>query len=75
VPDAVGIYSLRNVSAGLQCLSFKQPQKKDDAHILSLDVYLIRFMEKYMKHIAQQILETDVFIHEPKSKYCKFCGS
>jgi hypothetical protein len=75
VPDAVGIYSLRNVSAGLQCLSFKQPQKKDDAHNLSLDVYLIRFMEKYMKHIAQQILETDVFIHEPKSKYCKFCGS
>lgn len=75
VPDSVGIYSLRNVSAGLQCLGFNQPRKKEEHHLLSLDDALIAFMEHYMKHLAQRILENNVFSHDPQSKYCKFCAS
>lgn len=75
VPDFVGIYSLRNVNAGLQCLNFAQPRKKEDAHNLALDDVLVAFMEKYMRHIAQNILELDVFAHKEDSKYCQFCNS
>jgi len=75
VPDLVGIYSLRNVNAGLQCLNFAQPRKKEDAHSLSLDDSLVAFMEKYMQYIAQNILELDIFAHNEASKYCQFCKS
>jgi ATP-dependent helicase/nuclease subunit B len=75
VPDLVGIYSLRNVNAGLQCLDFAQPRKKADAHDLSLDDPLILFMEGFMQLVAQQILEIEVFEHDESSQYCKFCNS
>lgn len=75
VPDLVGIYSLRNVNAGLQSLGFGRSQKSADAHSLVLDDRLISFMERYMQHIAQSILEVDVFEHDESAKYCKFCHS
>jgi hypothetical protein len=63
------------VNAGLQCLNFAQPRKKEDAHSLSLDDSLVAFMEKYMQYIAQNILELDIFAHNEASKYCQFCKS
>jgi len=75
VPERVGIYSLRNVNSGLQSLEFAQPRKKEDAHNLMLDDKLVDFMENYMTHIAQKVLEVEVFSHNEVSRYCQFCTS
>lgn len=74
-PDNVGIYSLRNVSSGLQTLGFGQKRGKHAlVHNLTIDKRLVQFTEGYIKFVAQSILEINEFFHDEQSKYCKFCN-
>lgn len=73
-PDAIGILSMRNLNDGLQKLTLSPGRRKsDDSATVLVDDKLAQFTEAYIRFLAEKIINTDNFQHNPKSKYCILC--
>lgn len=73
LPDEIGIHSLRNVSLGLQTLKFTSRKGVNGQIDIPINEKLVHFTESYIRYIAEKILVTENFEHEPKAKYCLLC--
>lgn len=73
IPDAIGILAMRNLEEGLQQLTVKSGGKSNQTS-LEIDLKLARFTEKYIQYLAEKILKTPAFYHNPKARYCIMCS-
>jgi hypothetical protein len=70
IPGHVGIYSLRNLSSGLQSLSLAGDKPRT---FVDLDASLVDFTEAFISEMASAILSIEFFEHNPDAKFCKLC--
>ena len=73
IPDAIGIISMRNLNDGLQQLKIKPKSNSPASLEIPIDEKLAEFTTRYLVHLAELILKSERFEHNPKSKYCLLC--
>jgi ATP-dependent helicase/nuclease subunit B len=73
IPDAIGIISMRNLNDGLQQLRIKPKSNSPVSQEIPVDEKLAEFTTRYLAHLAELIMKTERFEHNPKSKYCLLC--